>query len=147
VSIKRRGRRILLQVAGWILVVVGLLALLLPGPGVLALFAGMAMLATQYEWANRHLAPLRKAALRSAKGSVETWPRMVLSAFGASLLVALGVYWGIGPRAPSWWPVSDTWWLKGGWGTGASLIVSGIAALGLLVYSYLRFRPARRTGS
>jgi hypothetical protein len=101
------------------------------------------MLATQYEWANRHLGPLRKAAFRSAEGSVKTWPRIVLSTAGASLLVGIGIYWGVSPAAPSWWPLSDKWWLKGGWGTGASLIASGAVALGLLVYSYLRFRPSR----
>ena len=143
-SIGNTGKRLLLQGAGWLLVLVGLAALVLPGPGVLALFAGMAILATQYEWAERHITPVEKAALRGAEGSVKTWPRILLSAFGAFVLVALGVYWGLSPAAPSWWPLSDKWWLIGGWGTGASLIVSGVIALALLVYSYLRFRPGRR---
>lgn len=142
-SIGKKGKQLLLQAAGWLLVLVGLAALVLPGPGVLALFAGMAILATQYEWAERHIVPVEKAALRGAEGSVKTWPRILFSAFGAFLVVALGVYWGLSPAAPAWWPIADKWWLMGGWGTGASLIVSGVIALALLTYSYLRFRLRR----
>jgi hypothetical protein len=140
VSTKSTAKHILLQAAGWILVVVGLAAMVLPGPGLLALFAGMALLATQYEWADRRLAPVKKAALRTAADSVKSPLRIVLSLGGVCLLIGLGVCWGIGAEAPSWWPVDDTWWLAGGWGTGASLIVSGVIAFAMLVYSYLNFR-------
>ena len=51
---------------------VGIAALVLPGPGLLALFAGVALLATQYEWAERRLEPVKKAALRGAADSVKT---------------------------------------------------------------------------
>ncbi|WP_170970243.1 PGPGW domain-containing protein [Nocardioides jishulii] len=152
-SVKSTGSHILLQGAGWVLVIVGLAALVLPGPGLLALFAGMAILATQYEWADRRLAPVRKAALRTAADSVKSWLRILLSVIGVLLLVGLGVYWGIGVAAPSWWPVADKWWLMGGWGAGATLFGSGVIALALLVYSYLHFRdfgdewsPAREGG-
>jgi hypothetical protein len=144
VSIGNAGKKLLLQIAGWLLVLVGIAALVLPGPGVLAVFAGMAILATQYEWAERHIVPVEKAALRGAEGSVKTWPRIFLSACGALLLVGIGIFWGLGPDAPAWWPVNDEWWLRGGWGAGASLIGSGVIALGLLAYSYVRFRPGRR---
>ena len=140
-SIRSKGKPILLQCAGWTLVLVGLAALVLPGPGLLALFAGMALIATQYEWADRHLDPVEQAALRGAESSVKTWPRVLLAAFGAFLAICLGVFWGLGPAAPSWWPIGDRWWLVGGWGTGASMILSGLIALGLLAYSFVRFRP------
>ncbi|MBE7325101.1 hypothetical protein IEQ44_10565 [Nocardioides sp. Y6] len=139
-SVTSTGKHVLLQGAGWVLVIVGLAALVLPGPGLLALFAGMAMLATQYEWADRRLAPVRRAALRTAADSVRTWLRILLSLIGILVLIGLGIYWGISVAAPSWWPVPDHWWLVGGWGTGATLIGSGVIALALLVYSYLNFR-------
>jgi hypothetical protein len=145
VNIGDTGKSILLQSAGWLLVLVGLAALVLPGPGLLALFSGMAILATQYEWAERHLEPLEKMAIRAAKASVRTWPHILLSAFGALLLVGFGIFWGLGTTAPWWWPVDDEWWLMGGWKIGSSLIGSGIIALALLAYSYVRFRPARRS--
>lgn len=140
-SVQSTGKRILLQVAGWLLLIAGLAALVLPGPGILALFAGMAILATQYAWAERHIEPVEKAALRGAEGSVKTWPRIMFAAFGALSLIGLGIYWGLGPSAPTWWPLADTWWLLGGWATGSSLIASGLIALALLLYSYRRFRP------
>ncbi|HEX6212896.1 MAG TPA: PGPGW domain-containing protein [Methylomirabilota bacterium] len=139
-STRSTGKHVLLQGAGWILVIVGLAALILPGPGLLALLAGMAILATQYEWAHRRLAPVRKAALRSAADSVQSWPRILLSLSVVCLLIGLGVYWGLSAEAPSWWPVGDRWWLVGGWGTGATLIGSGVIAFAMLVYSYLNFR-------
>lgn len=139
-SIGSTGKGVLLQGAGWVLVVVGLAALVLPGPGLLALFAGMAILATQYEWAARHLDPVKKAALRAAEGSVKTWPHIVISLAGAFAVIGIGAFWGIRPPAPSWWPADDSWWLVGGWKTGSSLIGSGVIALGLLAYSYVRFR-------
>jgi len=137
---KSTGKHILLQGAGWILVIVGLAAMVLPGPGLLALFAGMAMLATQYEWADRRLAPVKKAAMRGAADSVKSWLRILLSAIGVCLLVGLGIYWGLSAAAPQWWPVGDRWWLVGGWGTGATLIGSGVIAGAMIVYSYLNFR-------
>ena len=137
---KSAAKRILIEGAGWILVLVGLAALVLPGPGLLALFAGVALLATQYDWAERRLDPVRKAALRTAADSVKTWPRVLLSVVGVCWLVALGIYWGVSPDAPSWWPVDDKWWLMGGWGTGATLIGSGIIAGVMIVYSFLNFR-------
>ena len=143
-STKSIGKHILLQGGGWILVIVGLAAMILPGPGLLALFAGMAMLATQYEWADRRLAPIRKAALNSAADSVKSWPRIMLSVVGVCALIGVGIYWGIRPPAPSWWPVGDNWWLVGGWGTGATLIGSGVIAFAMLVYSYLNFRDPDR---
>lgn len=138
------AKSLLLQIAGWLLLLAGLAALVLPGPGILALFAGMAILATQYEWAERHIEPLEKAALRAAEGSVKTGPRIALSSLGAFWLIGVGIYWGLSPAAPSWWPIADKWWLRGGWGTGASLVASGVIALALLGYSYRRFRSDRR---
>ncbi|WP_104106236.1 PGPGW domain-containing protein [Nocardioides sp. 616] len=139
-SVKSTGKSVLLQGAGWVLVILGLAALVLPGPGLLALFAGMAILATQYEWADRRLAPVKKAALGTAADSVKSWPRILLSMIGVLVLIGIGLFWGIGVEAPSWWPVDDKWWLRGGWGTGGTLIASGLIAFALIVYSYRNFR-------
>ncbi len=137
---KSTAKRVLLEGLGWILILVGIAALVLPGPGLLALFAGVALLATQYEWAERRLDPVKKAALRTAADSVKTWPRILMSFAGVLWLVALGIYWGYSPASPAWWPIADKWWLAGGWGTGATLIGSGILAGAMVVYSYLNFR-------
>ena len=130
-------------VLGWVLVVVGLAALVLPGPGLLALFAGLALLANRYDWAKRRLEPVKKAAYKAANDSVSSWQRIVASIAGIMLLVALGIVWGVHPSAPAWWPFADKLWLAGGWGTGGTLIGSGIIAGAMLIYSYVQLRPTQ----
>ena len=130
----------LFEVVGWVLVVAGIAALVLPGPGLLALFAGLAVLSQQYTWAERAVEPVKEKALEGAEAGVQTWWRIGLSLLGVVALAAVGVFWIVGPDAPSWWPVRDSWWLFGGWGVGATLIFSALAALALLIYSYRRFR-------
>jgi len=128
------------QVLGWVLVVLGLAAMVLPGPGLLLLFAGLAILSQQFTWAERRVEPVKNQAFKTAADGVATPTRIGVSLVLALGLVALGVLWGVRPEAPGWWPLRESWWLVGGWATGSSLILSGIAALGLLVYSYRRFR-------
>ncbi len=136
---KGAARRLTLEVVGWLLVVAGIAALVLPGPGLLMLFGGLAVLSQQYEWAERRLDPVKYRALKGAAESVETPLRIALSASGAVLLVAAGVLWIVKPDAPSWWILADSLWLPGGLATGITQIVSGLVALALIVYSYRRF--------
>jgi uncharacterized protein (TIGR02611 family) len=136
-------RRAGIEVAGWGLVLVGIAAIFLPGPGLLALFAGLAILSQQYEWAERRVRPVELMALKSAAQSVQTWPRILASVAGALVLAAIGVFWGIGTDVPGWWPIADRWWLVGGWGTGATLIGSSVIALATIVYSFRRFRGVK----
>ncbi len=143
VWLHRRG----LEVAGWLLVTLGLAALVLPGPGLLLLAGGLAVLSTRYTWAKRRLAPVKRQARHFAALSVKTWGSIGLSSLGAMILIALGIVWGIGPQAPGWWPVDTQWWLFGGWGTGCTLIVSGLIGLSLLGYSLVKHRPSRSAWS
>jgi uncharacterized protein (TIGR02611 family) len=53
--IGRNGRRIAVTVAGFVLILGGLAMLVLPGPGILVIVAGLAILATEYVWAQRAL--------------------------------------------------------------------------------------------
>lgn len=139
---KKNLKRLGIESLGWLLVVVGIAALVLPGPGLLILVAGLALLATQYEWAERRVEPIRKAALKAAADSVKSWPRILISGLLSLCLISLGLVWGIHPAVPSWWPLADKWWLIGGWGTGGSLIASGLIALAMVIYSSLVLRPA-----
>jgi hypothetical protein len=133
------AKRLLLEVVGWLLLVLGVAALVLPGPGLLLMFAGLAVLSQQYEWAERAVEPVRLRALKGAAQGVETWPRIVASSVFSVGLAAWGVLWIVNPDVPSWWPLSDGWWLPGGVWTGVTQIVSGMLALALIVYSYRRF--------
>lgn len=134
------AKRITLEGVGWVLLVAGIAALILPGPGLLMLFGGVAILSQQYDWARRWMAPLKKKAMKGAADSVETWPRIVISTVIAVGLIACGVLWILSPPAPEWWPLADRWWLPGGLATGITQVASGIIALALLAWSYRKFR-------
>lgn len=133
------AKRIGLEILGWVLLLLGVAAIFLPGPGLLGIFAGLALLSQQYEWAERRVEPVRIRALLGAAEGVETWPRIVASCLGAVVLAACGVLWIIKPPAPEWWPVSETWWLPGGIWTGVTQVASAFIAIALIVYSYRRF--------
>lgn len=133
------ARRLVLEVVGWVLVVAGIAALVLPGPGLLMLFGGMAVLSQQYEWADRRLAPIKYRALKGAAEGVETWPRILASLTGAALLFGCGVLWAVDPPVPGWWPLAERWWLPGGLVTAITQMLSALVAVVLIVYSYRRF--------
>ena len=62
----RNTKRVVVTIVGFTLVALGLVLLVVPGPGILVLAAGLAVLATEYAWAKRMLdsAKRRGAALR-----------------------------------------------------------------------------------
>lgn len=133
------AKRIVLETLGWVLLLAGVAAIFLPGPGLLGIFAGLALLSHQYDWADRRVEPVRLRALRGAAEGVETWPRIVASILGALVLAGFGVLWILKPPAPGWWPFAETWWLPGGLWTGITQIASAAIALALIGYSYRRF--------
>lgn len=59
--IARNGKRVAVTIAGFLVVLAGAAMLVLPGPGVVVIIAGLAILATEYVWAQRLL---RTARLR-----------------------------------------------------------------------------------
>jgi tellurite resistance protein TerC len=65
--IGRTGLRVLVTVVGFTLIAVGLVLLVLPGPGILVIIAGFAVLATQYAWARTALEATKRRASRTAK--------------------------------------------------------------------------------
>lgn len=133
------AKRVVLETAGWVLLAAGIAAMVLPGPGLLGVFAGLALLSQNYEWAERRTDPIKYRALKAAAEGVETWLRITLSLAGVVFLIGCGVLWIWDPPPPGWWPLSDFWWLLGGLGTGITQIVSALIALALIVYSYRRY--------
>ncbi len=132
-------RKTWVTVVGWVLVVVGIAALVLPGPGLLMLLAGLVVLSQEYEWAERRVEPVKAKAFDVAKQGVSTWPRIILSLVAALCVKAAGVVWWVAPEIPEIGPIGPEWPL-GGWATGSSIILSGLIALGLLIYSIVRWR-------
>jgi uncharacterized protein (TIGR02611 family) len=65
------ARRIAVIVAGTVLLLVGLALLVLPGPGIPLVLAGLALLATQFSWARRTL-DWARARAQTAVSAVRT---------------------------------------------------------------------------
>ncbi|MFV0426114.1 MAG: PGPGW domain-containing protein [Beutenbergiaceae bacterium] len=135
----KRARSIALEVLGWVLVLAGIAALVLPGPGLLMVFSGLVILSQRYEWAEKRLRPVEIRAMRGAAHSVATRTRITVSVLFASAIFAAGVVWFVRPAAPSWWPIAEHWWLAGGRATGTTLMLSGLVAMALVIWSVRKF--------
>ncbi len=132
-------KRVVMETVGWLLVLVGLAAMVLPGPGLLCIMAGLVVLSQQYEWAERRLDPVKRRALREAARSVSGPIPLAVTLLGVVGLVAAGVLWSMDPPAPAWWSLPTSWWLPGGVWTAVTQFGSAAIAMGLMVYSYRRF--------
>ena len=67
--IGRNGKRIGITIAGFAVLLAGVVLLVLPGPGWLLIFAGLAILSTEYVWARRLLTTAKDKA-EQAKDAV-----------------------------------------------------------------------------
>lgn len=63
----RGARRIVVFVLGGTLLLVGVLLLVLPGPGLLVIFLGLTLLATEFVWARLWLRRLRVSTRRTGR--------------------------------------------------------------------------------
>ena len=128
------AKRVVFGIGGGLLLIAGVALLVLPGPGLLLVLAGLITLANAFPSVQRFVAPVRKRAMHAAEESVSSPLRIVFSAGTGLVLIAAGIVWGLRPDLP-----------LGGWATGAGLIVSGIILLALLVVSYRRVKHGERT--
>lgn len=122
-------KRVLLGAAGTVLVLVGLALLVLPGPGLLLVLAGLILLGRAVPAVARFEEPVRVRAMQGVEASVASRWRIAGSLLAGLGLIGAGVVWGLHPL--SWLPFA-------GWSTGSSLILSGVILLGLLLWSHRR---------
>lgn len=124
-------KRFAITIVGVALLLVGAAMMVLPGPGILIIVAGLAVLATEYVWAQRLLKQAKSQAEKVQDAAVASPARTgATMAFGAGML-ALGVAMIVVAdlAVPLWSPV-----------TGGILAVT---ALILLTTTYLTLRAAR----
>lgn len=127
-------KRAALGTAGALLMLIGVALLVLPGPGLLLVFAGLVLFARAVPAVAVFVAPVRVRALQGVEGSVATRPRIAGTLLAGLALIGAGVVWGVQPVAGL--PFA-------GWSTGSSLILSGLIILGLLAWSYRRVHGSR----
>jgi hypothetical protein len=123
------AKRVIVLVVGGALVLLGIVLLVLPGPGLLLVLGGLLVLANGFPRAQRFVEPVERRAMQAAEESVSSPLRLVFSIGTGVVLLAAGVVWWVVPDLP-----------LSGWPTGISLILSGLILLGLLVVSYRRVK-------
>jgi uncharacterized protein (TIGR02611 family) len=67
--IGRNGKRVGITIAGFLVLLAGAAMLVLPGPGIVVIIAGLAILATEYVWAQR-LLRIAKEKANQAKDAI-----------------------------------------------------------------------------
>jgi hypothetical protein len=127
VAAGKQLKDVTLAVAGGVVLLVGIALLVLPGPGLLLILAGLWMLASVFPALERYVDPVRDRAMKAAQDSVSSPLRIAGSVLCGLALVAAGVLWGL--RIFPWLPFP-------GWSTGSSLILSGVLLFALLGWSY-----------
>jgi Putative transmembrane protein (PGPGW) len=122
----KQVKRATLVVIGGVVLLIGVALLVLPGPGLLLVLAGLWMLASEFPALERYVDPVRDRAMKAARDSVSSPLRIASSVLCGLALIAAGILWGL--RVFPWLPFP-------GWSTGSTLILSGILLLGLLGWS------------
>lgn len=88
-------KRVLVGVVGGLVTLVGVVALIAPGPGWLIIFTGLGILATEFAWAARALTKARGIASRAASSArIKKEHQLILLAVGTFIsLVLLVIYY------------------------------------------------------
>lgn len=128
-------KRATVAVLGAVVLLVGIALLVLPGPGLLLVLAGLLILASEFPTLERYVDPVRDRAMKAAEDSVASPLRITGSVLAGLGLIAAGIIWGL--RVFPWLPFA-------GWSTGSSLILSGIVLFALLWWSYRKVNARRR---
>jgi stage V sporulation protein SpoVS len=130
----RAVKTVVVAVLGGLLTLGGFALLVLPGPGFVLVAAGLAVLATQFDWAKK---PLDYAKEKAQDGLEEVgkkpW-RAVAAALCALVLVALGVLALAGVDLPF---VNAF--------TAVALILSGLFLVGTVVYARVQEKKGQPT--
>lgn len=131
----KQVKRATIAILGGLVLLVGIALLVLPGPGLLLVLAGLLILASEFPTLERFIDPVRDRAMKAAEDSVSSPLRIAGAVLCGLALEAAGVIWGL--HVFPWLPLA-------GWSTGSSLILSGIILFALLIWSYRRVKSRRQ---
>jgi len=104
--------KVVVTVVGVGVILAGLVMMVAPGPGVVAILAGLAILGTEYHWARRLLHGLRVGAARAAERARAVDPAVRRRRIGQAVATVVTVIGGV--AAYVWlagWPI----WAVRGW--------------------------------
>ncbi len=129
-------RRIAVTVVGTAVLAVGVVLLIVPGPGILAILLALTIFAYEYEWARQRLNDARELARTAAEKTATN--RIALAAailFGAGAIGIGGIL-----IFTDILPFSSIW-------TGLSIALAGTLVLGTTAYSVREARLARKAAA
>ncbi len=92
------GWRIMISIVGFLVIVVGIVLLPLPGPGWLIIFAGLGLWATEFRWAARLLTWARAQVMRWTQWLLRQsrWLQALVAVLGVALLAGVAfISWSI----------------------------------------------------
>lgn len=118
-------KRSVITVVGVLIVLAGIALMPLPGPGILVVVVGLAVLATEYAWARRALRTAKKQAVKAQEEAVASpWrtgfsvlSALVMAGVGVTMMVVEDVTW------PAWDRLVDSVWTPL---TGSFVIVTSV---------------------
>ena len=85
--------RVIIGLIGGTVTVLGAIALVGPGPGILIVIAGLGILASEFAWAARVMVHTRTYAQKAAdKGGIPKWLQLALIAGAAVLSILVILY-------------------------------------------------------
>ncbi|MEY4314111.1 MAG: hypothetical protein RIS93_691 [Actinomycetota bacterium] len=87
-------KRVLVGIVGGLVTLIGVVALVAPGPGWLIIFTGLGILATEFAWAAQALAHAKGIASRTANAArIKKEHQMIILAVGTFISLVLLVIW------------------------------------------------------
>ena len=132
----RRVKTVVIGILGGLLTVAGIALLVLPGPGFVLVAAGLALLATQFDWARKPLDYAREKAVDGIEEVGRSRWRTIGAALCGLVLVGLGVAALAGVDLPLVNAV-----------TAVGLIASGLFLIGTIVYARAKQTSGDPVGS
>jgi uncharacterized protein (TIGR02611 family) len=85
--------RVIIGAIGGLITVLGAIALVGPGPGILIVLAGLGILATEFAWAARVMVHTRTYAQKAAdKAGIPKWAQLALIAGAAVISILVILY-------------------------------------------------------
>ncbi len=125
--------RIAVTVVGTVILAVGLVLLVAPGPGIVVILLAVAVFAVEYQWARRHLVAARALA-RSAADKTAT----------SRIATATAVLFGLGSIGLGGVLIFTDLLPLSGVGTGAGVALGGLTVLVTTAYGIWELRRVER---
>lgn len=135
-------RRSIVTIVGLLIVLGGIALMVLPGPGILLVVVGLAVLATEYAWARDLLGTAKEKAVKAQEEAVASPWRTGATVLFAVGMIAVGVAMLLvdDVRWPVYDGLLDSFWKPL---TGGIVIVTSVI---LLTTTALAIRDARSEG-